>query len=141
MRKMKIFTLSLITFFIGSVTIAQQPNGMANRAAGVAGRFYGKIIDSITKKPIDATSVQLYQARMDSVTKQRKEVIVTGMLTQANGDFSLENVPVMGQYTLRISGIGFKPYEKTVSFFDMKDLQSGGRPDMPEMMNERDKDI
>src|SRR5690606_15661136 len=138
---MKIFTLSLITLFIGSLTIAQQPNGMNNRAAGVSGRFYGKIVDSITKKPIDATSVQLYQTRMDSVTRQRKDVIVTGMLTQANGDFSLENVPVMGQYILRISGIGFKPYEKSVSFFDMKDMQSGGRPDMAAMMNKLDKDL
>ena len=107
---MKKFTLGLITVFLGTILMAQQPNGMGNRAAGVTGRFYGKIVDSITKKPIDATSVQLYQTRMDSVTKQRKDVVVTGMLTQANGDFSLENVPVMGQYKLRISGIGFQPY-------------------------------
>lgn len=138
---MKKFTLGLITVFLGTILMAQQPNGMGNRAAGVTGRFYGKIVDSITKKPIDATSVQLYQTRMDSVTKQRKDVIVTGMLTQANGDFSLENVPVMGQYKLRISGIGFQPYEQTVSFFDMKDLQAGGRPDMAAIMNKLDKDL
>ncbi len=138
---MKKFTLGLITVFLGTILMAQQPNGMGNRAAGVTGRFYGKIVDSITKKPIDATSVQLYQTRMDSVTKQRKDVVVTGMLTQANGDFSLENVPVMGQYKLRISGIGFQPYEQTVSFFDMKDLQAGGRPDMAAIMNKLDKDL
>ena len=138
---MKKFTLGLITVFLGTILMAQQPNGMGNRAAGVTGRFYGKIVDSITKKPIDATSVQLYQTRMDSVTKQRKDVVVTGMLTQANGDFSLENVPVMGQYKLRISGIGFQPYEQTVSFFDMKDLQAGGRPDMASIMNKLDKDL
>ncbi len=138
---MKKFTLGLITVFLGTILMAQQPNGMGNRAAGVTGRFYGKIVDSITKKPIDATSVQLYQTRVDSVTKQRKDVVVSGMLTQANGDFSLENVPVMGQYTLRISGIGFQPYEQKVSFFDMKDLQGGGRPDMAAMMNKLDKDL
>jgi outer membrane receptor protein involved in Fe transport len=121
--------------------MGQQSNGMANRAAGVSGRFYGKVVDSISKKPIDATSVQLYRNSIDSVTKERKEVIVSGMLTQSNGDFSLENVPVMGQYKLRISAIGFQPNEQPVSFIDMKDLQSGGRPDMASLMNKLDKDL
>src|SRR5438105_1046327 len=110
---------------------AQVPAG--NRAAGAAqqmtGAFYGKIIDSITGKPIEAASVQLVQNRFDTVTKKRKDVIVNGMLTKNNGDFNLEKIPMMGQYVLKISAIGFKPYEAKVSLVDMnaiKNMQNNG---------------
>lgn len=132
----------LYTMLVSITSVAQMPGGMDRSAmSGITGRFYGKIVDSITNKPIDATSVQLYQTKMDSATRQRKEVIISGMLTQANGDFSLENVPVMGQYKLQVSAIGFKPFTKTISFIDMKDLQGGGRPDMSAMLNKIDKDL
>jgi outer membrane receptor protein involved in Fe transport len=136
----KIFS-SLVAIAVSITMMAQFPGGaQGNRAAGVTGRFYGKIVDSITKKPIDAASIQLYQNKLDTVTKKRKEVIVGGMLTQANGDFSLENVPLMGQYKLIISAIGFKPYSQPLAFFDMKAMQ-GGKVDMASVMNKLDKDL
>lgn len=141
-HQMKKLFFSLLSILVSITMIAQFPGGGAqgNRAAGINGRFYGKIIDSITKKPIDAASIQLYQNKMDSVTKKRKDVIVGGMLTQSNGDFSLEAVPVMGQYKLIISAIGFKSYEQPLAFFNMKDMQ-GGKPDMAAIMNKLDKDL
>ena len=103
------------------------------------GRMYGKILDSITGKPIDAASVQLIQNRLDSATKKRKEVIIGGMLTKANGEFSLENVPLFGQSKLKITAIGFKTIEKNVGF-DLK-MPAGGNADMSAMLTAIDKDL
>ena len=81
-----------------------------------SGRFYGKIVNEKTNKGIDAASVQLMASKFDPATKQRKDTLINGMLTQPNGDFFLENVPFMGDYKLKISAIGFKPQEEKISF-------------------------
>jgi outer membrane receptor protein involved in Fe transport len=61
---------------------------------------------------------------------------MAGMITKANGEFLLENVPVMGQYKLRVSVVGFSPIEKNVAFeFKM------GNGDMSSMMGALDKDL
>ncbi len=131
----KIFlTLSLV---ILSVISFSQPNPGGNRGTGQmpAGRFYGKVVEAKSGKPIEFASVQLLQTRMDSATKTRKEVVVSGMLTRANGEFSLENIPVMGQSKLKISIIGYKEFDQPVAF----DIKRGG--DMSAMMNALDKDL
>ncbi|HRG93605.1 MAG TPA: carboxypeptidase regulatory-like domain-containing protein, partial [Chitinophagaceae bacterium] len=100
-----------ILFFFASLlisyTVSAQPGG--GRPGGgqmPTGRFYGKVVESKTGKPIEYASVQLVQNKMDTVTKKRKEVVVAGMLTKANGEFSLENVPAFGQSKLRITVVG-----------------------------------
>src|SRR5437660_12486343 len=114
----KFFTLSFFLFLVlfGS---AQMPGGGFNRGAGnggkmPTGRFYGKGIDP-SNKAIEAASVTLVTNKMDTATKKTKEVIVCGMLTSKTGNFSIENVALFGRYTVRISGIGFKLYEKPVN--------------------------
>ena len=97
--------------------------------------FYGKLIEAKSSKPIEYASVQVFQNRIDSVTKKRKDVVVGGMLTKANGEFLLENIPVFGQLKLKVSVVGFKPYEQTVSF----DIKPGG--DMSAMAGGLDKDL
>ncbi len=135
---------SIISFFLIAMHLpAQNPMQMGgNSAASQTGRFYGKIQDSITGKSIDAASVQLFQNKFDSASKKRKDVSINGMLTSSNGDFSLLNVPIMGQYKLKVSAIGFKPFEMPVSFINMAAL-SGGRPsgDLSSMLNLIDKDL
>src|SRR5881394_2213946 len=110
MRKFSIALSLLLSSVIG---LSQMPGMGGNRAGGqqMNGSFYGKVIDSITNRPVDAASVQLFQNKYDSVSKKRKDVVLDGMLTQANGDFTLNNVPVMGQVKLMISAIGFKPFQ------------------------------
>jgi outer membrane receptor protein involved in Fe transport len=123
--------------------------GGGNRGGGpqMTGSFYGKIMDSITNKPVDAASVQLIQNKYDSVTKKRKDVVIDGMLTQPNGDFRLENVPIMGQVRLVISAIGFKPFQKSLALMDMKTMQSmranagSGNQDMTSLLGNFDKDL
>ena len=87
-----LFSISFL--FLSINTFAQYP-GAAGRMAGQSmnvGHFYGKIIDSTTNKPIEAASVQLLQNKFDSVSKKRKDVIVSGMLTTKKGEFSLDNL-------------------------------------------------
>ncbi|WP_164972804.1 outer membrane beta-barrel protein [Lacibacter luteus] len=134
MRLITSFLLLLVSLNL----IAQTPGGGRPNGGGGQmnmGRFYGKIVDTKTNKPIDGASVQLYQNRMDTATKTRKDVLVTGQLTQANGDFSLEGLNVMGQYRLLITAIGFKTIEQKISF----NLKPGGG--MEDMMSQVDKDL
>ncbi len=130
-----IFTLLCLLCF---TTIHAQMPGGAGRMGGtqMTGRFYGKVIDSKAGKPIEAASVQLIQSKFDTVTRKRKDTILTGMLTSKNGEFSLENLPLFGNYKLNITGIGYKSYEQKVAF-EMK--MSGG--DMSSALNSMDKDL
>ena len=132
------FTLSI------SVTYAQMPGGGANRGQMGGqnmslGHFYGKILDSVSNKPLEAVSVQLIQNKFDSVTKKRKDVVVGGMLTSKKGEFSIENVNIMAQYKLKITAIGFKSYETKVAFqLNMNGARNG---DMSSMLSAVDKDL
>lgn len=116
--------------------MAQMP-GMNRGGQQLTGRFYGRVVDA-NKKGIEAASVVLVQDRLDSVTKQRKEQVVGGMLTENNGDFSIENVPVMGRYKLRITGIGYKAYEQPVAF---ERPSRSGNGDPGAMLSALDKDL
>ena len=134
---MKKIALFLALAFTALAGLAQPPAG-ANRGNGqqMTGRFYGKIVESVSGKGIEAASVQLVGTKMDSATKKRVETVITGMLTKANGDFSLENVPLFGQYTLKVSAIGVKPLEQKIGF----ELKMGGG-DPSAMMSAIDKDL
>src|SRR5688572_16711946 len=132
-------TLLLVAAFFSFLFSSAQQGQMRAGGRGQAplGRFYGKVIDA-SNKGVEAASVTLVQKRMDSVTKQVKETIVGGMLTTAKGDFSIENVPVFGRYSLRITGIGYKAYELPVAF-QMPNRNGGGDPS--NMMSALDKDL
>lgn len=136
-------TAFLLLLVIFSVHLSAQVPAPGNRGAGQnmnMGHFYGKIIDSVTNKPIDAASVQLLQNKFDSITKKKKDVIVSGMLTTRKGEFSLENLPIMASYTLLVTAIGYKPIQLKPSFtMNAK----GGRPgaDMSNMLSAVDKDL
>lgn len=97
---------------------AQAPRG-ANRGGqgmNTTGRFYGKIVDESTNKGIDAASVLLIQSKTDSASGQKKDVTIAGQLTTSKGEFSLENLPAMGQFRLAVTAIGYTPLEQTIKF-------------------------
>jgi outer membrane receptor protein involved in Fe transport len=128
-----------IFLFLSIQSFAQIPGG--GRPGGGAqnmnmGRFYGRIVDGKTNKSIEAASIQLIQSKMDTVTKKRKDVVVAGQLTKGNGDFSLESLPIMGQFKLKITAIGFLPLEQNVKF----DITMNGG-DFSKMLNNIDVDL
>lgn len=145
MRKFSflIFT-SLITFFVS----AQMPFGGGNRPNGgqqMTGSFYGKLIDSKSGKPVEYASVQLLQNKYDTAIKKRIDAVIGGMLTKTNGEFSIENVPLFGQFKLKITAIGYKDYLKPVSFdFKMgqrNNNNNNGNNDPTAMLAMLDKDL
>src|SRR5688500_9262223 len=121
----KIFTVFLCSF-LSVISFAQMPGGGGGMGRGPGGgfggqgmnigHFYGKVVDAKTSKGVDAASVQLIISRFDRTTGKSKDSIISGMLTKPNGDFSLENLPVMGNFRLFITAIGYKPIEQRVAF-------------------------
>ncbi len=130
--------LALLTL-LSLNTFAQYPGG--GRPSGASqnmniGRFYGKIMDAKTNKGVEASSVQLVQSVFDSTTKAKKNKIISGQLTKSNGDFSLESLPVRGQFILRVTAIGYLTLEKPVKF----DLGANGN-DFSKIMSNADVDL
>ncbi len=118
----------------------QMPGGMGGQRGGGQmniGRFYGKVIDAATNKPVEAASVQLIQSKFDTVSRKRKDTIISGMLTSRNGEFALENLPMMGNFRLTITGIGYAPHEQKVAF----EMNRGAGNDMSSAMAGIDKDL
>src|SRR3954467_7102869 len=118
---MKHFGWLFVLLVSFQITNAQYPGGGAGRAPGArpgggqqmnVGHLYGRIIDKATNKGLDAASVQLIQNKFDTVSKKRVDVVIGGMLTSRNGDFSLESLPVFGQFKLVITAIGYKSIEQ-----------------------------
>ena len=110
--------LLLVTVIIFTIHVnAQMPAGMSgmNMAQVNIGRVYGKLTDA-DGRPVSGASVMLMRKKMDSVTKKLKEVLVKGMITKSNGDFSFDELPVMGNLQLKISSSGFKAAEQSISF-------------------------
>lgn len=137
---MKNICVLLVLCGIASISFGQMPGNPqrgGQQGQMPTGRFYGKIVDA-SGKGIDAASVVLLTTKMDSVTKKPVDVIAGGMLTAASGDFSLENVALMGRYKLKVTGIGFKTYEKPVAF-EMPNRNGGGDPSA--MLGALDKDL
>ncbi len=113
--------LFLLCIVIASLSLlAQAParmpaNGNARQAPPAIGHVYGKLVDS-SGKSIGAASVVFLQNRFDTATKKSKEILLKGTSTQANGDFSMEELPVMGSLKIMFSATGYQPFTQTVSF-------------------------
>lgn len=99
--------------------------GMGGAQANV-GRFYGKVVDETTGEPLAYASVQLLGMQFDTVSRKMKQAVLAGQLTQLNGEFSLEKLPVFGEFTLKISYLSYATYEQKVSF-SLGGANPGGR--------------
>ena len=104
------------------------------------GHFYGKIIDSKTGKGIEGVTIQLKGNKFDTIAKQMKEAILKTVITETNGDFSLEGLMVFGNFKFKATAIGYKTLDKQISF-GIKMPQQGTTPDMQQMMAMADKDL
>ena len=72
-----------------------------------------------------------------------KDILLKGLTTKANGEFSFEELPMLGNLKLKISATGYKSVEQNVSF--KMQPPSGEAPkqgvDMSQAMNAFDKDL
>ena len=137
---MKHIYILVLNCLLLSAAFGQVPGMGGARGAGAAannmGHFYGKVVDA-NNKGIDGVTLQLKGSKFDPVTKKTTEVILGTMLSASNGDFSFENLPVMGNFKLIVSGIGYKKLEKTLSF----NMKMAPGQSMQDMMAMVDKDL
>lgn len=138
-KNFALFTLLVLTASGAGAQMPGSGRGMMGGGNMNLGHFYGKVVETTSGKPLEAASIQLIQNKFDSVSKKRKDVLVGGMLTTKKGEFSLENLPIMGAYKLKITAIGFKSYEQKVNF----ELNMGGAKngDFSSMLSGVDKDL
>jgi outer membrane receptor protein involved in Fe transport len=144
--ELKTVFLFLLSLILGKFMYAQDTNPPSmpmpsgRRAGGQVpsiGHFYGKIVDAKTNKGLDGVSVQLVGSRYDTTTHSRKDTVLAGAITQGKGEFSFENLPLFGQFHLKVTAIGYKLYDQKIAF----DLKFGPGTDMQAAMNAVDKDL
>ncbi|HRE50002.1 MAG TPA: outer membrane beta-barrel family protein [Flavitalea sp.] len=129
--------LSLLLTFSVSGQVPTGPRGGGNNPQMNMGRFYGRVVDDKTGKGVDAASIQLMLNHIDPRTKEKKDSLVGGMLTRKSGEFTLESLPLGGEFTLTITAIGYKTHEQEVSF----GVQFGPGMDMSKAMAAADRDL
>ena len=137
---MKQVFLITLSFLFSLAALAQMPPGGGSFKPGGAmpnmGHVTGKLIDS-AGRPIAGASILVMQSKFDTLTKKMKEVLVKGVSTGNNGEFNVEELPIMG-LKLKISATGYKETEQSVMFFDpTKKPEVGQAPAMPSF----DKDL
>ncbi len=152
MKKILALTIVLICSL---ASLAQGPAASTNAKAGQQvpanmGHIYGKVTDS-AGKPMGDVSVLLLQNKFDTVSKKRKDVLLSGFSTKSNGEFSFADLPMFGQLKLKISATGYKTYEQAVSFqmkMDNSQAPKGTNSDPSQVMasmgsalNAFDKDL
>lgn len=146
---MKKFIFVAAALIITATLFAQAPGAAGNPGAArqmpSIGHVYGKVVDS-AGKPLADASVILLQNKFDSTTKKNKQILFKGATTQANGEFDFNDLPFFG-ITLKISAVGYKPYETKIAF--QPKAPSGSTPggqgnptqQMGSMMSALDKDL
>ncbi len=145
---MKKNLLLMLLMLTASLYVAAQfpgANGKPGGGAPAIGHVYGKVVDE-NGAAINGASVYLLQAKFDTVTKKRKEVLLKGSTTKANGDFDFSELPIMPPLKLKISATGYGNIEQMVSFMPKMDSTqpkptAGGAPNMAAMMGNMDKDL
>lgn len=142
-----VFTL----FFIAAafIVIAQPPAGGFNRQGGGqnmnVGHLFGKVVDEKTNKPVEGATVQLTGKKFDTVSRKTVDFNAALLITEKNGDFNIENLPIFGTYVLRITAINFVDFIDTIAFVNRQQRAanpSGNQQDrMQQMMSAVDKDL
>jgi ferric enterobactin receptor len=124
MKKILLLLIVLITAGSLSAQMPATPGGKGQMKAPPAiGSVIGKLIDN-TGKPVANASVIMMGGKYDTVSKKMKEVLLKGVSTKANGEFSVSELPIFGPLNIKISASGYKSVEQSISF--MKSPASGG---------------
>jgi outer membrane receptor protein involved in Fe transport len=121
----KIIAVVATLFLIGRV-LAQPPGGGPPGGAGGQGGFpggpggggnsghlYGKLVDS-AGKGIGKASVFILKVSVGTDGK-RKEMLVKGLATQGNGDFSAEDLPTNTLLKVKATMVGFSELDQDVT--------------------------
>ncbi len=151
---MKKWLITIIVFFMAiGLSFAQMPLGKGGQGKMNIGRFYGKLVDEKNGKPVGTATVMLMRQETDAKSGKKKQVIVKGTNSADNGEFSLDEIPVMGTYKLTVTIIGYKTYTHDIYFDlsamaklkgmqpDKMDISQGIPANAGAMLNAIDKDL
>ena len=108
--KGKFILLTVCTVLFAITAFAQPQNAGRPGGSGAGqpgrppakGRVYGKIFDARTNKPLEFVVLRVYKE--DSlVVKENNPLVLGGALSQSNGEFTIEDLPMNEKLTLRFS--------------------------------------
>lgn len=85
------------------------------------GRVYGKIVDAKTKSPLSYVAVAILTPT---------DSLIDGQLTEDNGDFSLQGLP-LGKLKLRVTSVGYETVLKDISLSMNNAAQDVGNIPLP----------
>lgn len=128
-----IFLVAFMAMFAITQLAAQMPQGGAPGGFDPSkmniGRLYGKVVDE-SGKGVGFATVQLFGKKIDPKTMALTDTMWAGQLTEDNGDFNLEKLPVVGEFEVVISFLGYTEIRQKVDF-GMKMPQGGTKPSGP----------
>ena len=73
-------------------------------------RIFGKVTDSRNGQGLAAATVQLF-----ALLPTGKDSLVGSQFTRSNGDFSFNKLPRVDSLEIRISGVGYQNWQKTIA--------------------------
>lgn len=119
MQKWMFLLAALLLAGLVPVT-AQPPAGGFSRgnfdpAQMKVGRIYGKVVDE-AGKGVGYATVQVLGKTFDRVARSVKDTVWAGQLTEDNGDFNIEQLPVVGEFSIVISFLGYAEVRQAVDF-------------------------
>ncbi|HMQ46376.1 MAG TPA: outer membrane beta-barrel protein [Saprospiraceae bacterium] len=79
------------------------------------GQLYGKIVDE-AGKGVGFATVQLFGKKFNPQNQSLTDTLWAAQLTEDNGDFNLEKLPVVGEFELVISFLGYTEIRQKVDF-------------------------
>ena len=148
----KIFGVITLLFVLFTLNAQVPAGGYAGKMGGAGragmnvGHFYGKVVNSKSGKGLTGATIQLVGNKFDTTTKKMKQVTLRTILSEKNGDFSLDGLPVFGSFKLSISRVGFKPMSKQIDFGIKMPMPgaanaAAGGADMQQILDMIDKDL
>ena len=111
MKKLSLVLILLISFILPINIVASETGSMSE-----GGEIKGKVIDTETGEPLEYATVSLFHSQ-DST-------LVTGVITDSNGLFSLKAKP--GKYYVVVQFMGYKDKTLNVNIKDNKTVVSLG---------------
>ena len=117
-------TITLTVLFLAVITrlSAQFPAG--GPPAGGKGfdpskmniaRVYGKVVDE-AGKGVGYATVQVFGKKFNPADRSLKDTLWAGQLTEDNGDFNIEKLPMMGDFQLVINFLGYAETKQSFNF-------------------------
>ncbi len=117
MKKFLLFFFAgLFMASFGMAQMGTRPG--AGGGMGQSGKLYGKVVDSVSHRGIPGAVIELVSRNINPRTGNVRDTTLVTMLSEGNGDFSFDNLPIIGNYRLIVSAIGFSAREIRASFLD-----------------------